>query len=258
MYMMSTYKDTQNILRDVGISPSAQQTYLQCLGRDAMTSKQIAEVSKQPKPTIMANLGQLVVFGLCKKTPIDNKSSSYTMLSVAHLKPFVAKQISELEHTFGTLDSFSQRTTTTVVREAYGQEEVQHFLELALRCQKRDWWIASPYKNTVRYMPKSYQEYFKKTREDRQIKSMSIWNKHIAKTGLRLHDQLMRKPRFVPDGHDSSIEVMIIAFDDCLLIAEGKEKPTAILIQSTPICETFKVLFEIAWVSLRKGSSSPV
>lgn len=254
---MSTYKELQTVLSEIGISPSAQNTYLKCRGYNMMTSKDIIAETKQPKPTVMTNLAQLLQFGLCQKIPIDNKSFAYTMLSPSHLKPFVARQISELEYTFSNLDTFSEETVTTVVKQAYGQEEVQHFLELALRCKKRDWWIASPYKNAVRYMPQAYQEHFKKTREERQIKSMSIWNKHIAKRGLKLHDQLMRKPRFVPDGHESSIEVMMIAFDDCLLIVEGKEKPSAILIQSPPICETFKVLFEIAWVSLRKGSSSP-
>ncbi len=253
---MSTYKELHTLLTEVGVSPSAQQTYLDCLDQGTKTSKDIAFLTQQPKPTVMTNLQQLVRFGLCKKTPQDNKSFFYTMLSPAHLKPFIARQITDLNQTLDGLDSFSTKETSLTTHEAHGQTEVQHFLELALRCKKRDWWIASPYKNAVRYMPQTYQEYFKKTREDRQIKSMSIWNKHIAKRGLRLHDQLMRKPRFVPDDHEGSIGVMMIVFDSYTLIVEGKEKPSAILIESAPIAETFKLLFEIAWVSLRKGSSS--
>lgn len=253
---MSTYKEIQSLLREVGVSPSAQQTYLLSLDKGAKTSKEIIVITKQPKPTVMTNLQSLVDFGLCKKTPQDNKSFFYTMLSPTHLKPLIARQITDLNQTLEYLDSFSTKQTTPTIHEAHGQTEVQQLLELALRCNNRNWWIASPYKNAVRYMPQAYQEYFKKTREDRQIKSMSIWNKHIAKRGLRLHDQLMRKPRFVPDGHEGSIEVMMIVFDDCVLITLGKEKPSAILIESSPISETFKLLFEIAWVSLRKGSSS--
>lgn len=253
---MSTYKEIQTLLTEVGVSPSAQITYIDCLNKGAQTSKEIVAITKQPKPTIITNLQSLINFGICKKTPLDNKSFLYTMMSPAHLKPFIAKQITGLNQTLEDLHSFSTKESALTIDEAYGQTEVQQFLELALRCKKRDWWIASPYKNAVRYMPQTYQEYFKKTREDRQIKSTSIWNKHIAKRGLRLHDQLMRKPRFVPDKHEGSIEVMMIIFDDYTLIVEGKEKPSAILIQSSAISETFKLLFEIAWVSLRKGSSS--
>ena len=256
MYVMSTYKEIQILLTEVGLSPSAQTTYLLCLDNEAKTSKGIAAKTKQPKPTVMTNLQSLIRSGLCKKIPINNKSFVYTMLPPSHLKPLIAQQITDLNQTLEYLDSFSKNQTMPHIHEAHGQTEVQQLLELALRCKKRDWWIASPYKNAVRYMPQAYQEYFKKTREERQIKSMSIWNKHIAKRGLRLHDQLMRKPRFVPDGHDNSIETRMIAFDDCILVVQGRETPSAILIESSPISETFKLLFEIAWVSLRKGSSS--
>lgn len=256
MYVMSTYKEIQLLLTEVGLSPSTQQTYLLCLDQGAKTSNEIIAITKQPRPTVMTNLQSLIQYGLCKKIPIDNKSFLYTMLPPSHLKPLIARQITELNHKLEYIDSFSSQKTIPIVHEAYGQTEVQNLLEHALRCKERDWWIASPYKNAVRYMPQAYQEYFKKTREDRQIKSMSIWNKHIAKRGLKLHDQLMRKPRFVPDGHDSSIETMMIAFDDCVLVVQGKETPSAILIESSPISETFKLLFEIAWVSLRKGSGS--
>lgn len=253
---MNTYKSFETLFSQLKLSPSAQKTYLACSSKGRLTSSEVTKQTKLPKPTVMASLKELQSVGLCQKTPLDDKSYYYKMLSPSHAKPYISHQITHLTQTLEELDSFTSFENEVVVKEAHTQTEIQEFLELALHCKERLWHIASPYKNAVRYMPKTYQEHFKNIREQRQIKSLSLWNKHLSKHSLKLHDQLMRKPRYVPSSQERSIEAMTIIFDEFVLIVVGKQQPSAVLISNPQVSETCKLLFEMAWTSLRKGSST--
>lgn len=256
MYAMPTYEKIQSILTKLDVSPSTQKTYLLCLGKGQLKSQEITKITKQPRQTVMTNLKKLSDMGLCEITPVNQKVFHYAMLAPSRLRAYLGANLRDINETLTEIEELDVQENTLSVKNVSGQKEVQKLLDLALYCKERKWWIASPYENAVRFMPKSYQQYFVQVRTERQIQSLSLWNQHISQHSLHLRDQLMRKPRYVPQSQERELEAMTIIFDDTVLIIEGNENPSAVVIESGAISQTMKLLFEMAWVPLRKGSSS--
>lgn len=256
MYVMNTYQKIQSVLTRLDVSPAVQKTYLLCLGSGPLKSQEITKITRQPRQTVMTNLKKLSDLGLCEITPVNQKTFHYTMLAPSHLRTYLGSNLRDINETLTEIEELDIQEDKLSVKSVSGQKEVQKLLDLALYCKERKWWIASPYENAVRFMPKSYQQYFVHVRTERQIQSLSLWNQHLAQHSLHLRDQLMRKPRYVPESQDRSLEAMTIIFDSSVLIVEGSDNPCALLIESPAISQTMKLLFEMAWVPLRKGSSS--
>ena len=253
---MPTYEKIQSILDKLDVSPSTQKTYLLCLGSRPLKSQEIIKITKQPRPTVMTNLKKLSEMGLCEITPVNQKVFHYTMMHPSRLRAYLGSNLRNINDTLAEIEELDIQEKTLSVNSVSGQKEVQKLLDLALYCKERKWWIASPYENAVRFMPKNYQQYFVQVRTERQIQSLSLWNQHISQHSLHLRDQLMRKPRYVPESQDRQLEAMTIIFDNTVLIIEGSDNPSAVVIESAAISQTMKLLFEMAWVPLRKGSGS--
>lgn len=256
MYAVNTYEKLKSILNKLDISPSTQETYLLCLSKGPLKSQEIAKITKQPRQTVMTNLKKLRDIGLCEVTPMNQKIFQYTMLAPSRLRAYLGSNLRDINETLTEIESLDIEKSVLSVKSVSGQKDVQKLLDLALYCKERKWWIASPYENAVRFMPKSYQQYFVQVRTVRQIQSLSLWNQHISQHSLHLREQLMRKPRYVPESQDRELEAMTIIFDDTVVIIEGSDNPSAVVIESQAISQTMKLLFEMAWVPLRKGSGS--
>ena len=84
-----------------------------------------------------------------------------------------------------------------------------------------------------------------------QPQSQTLWDEQWKGKSLSLNDVLRRKPRYVPKSLAKRIPCLLLAFDDCLLAIEGTTESTAVLVQSQAVTDTFKLVFELAWRSLK-------
>lgn len=240
------------LLSKADITPAEQQVYRAGLSLDLCSSADLMRHTKLPRATVMAALSKLQQTNLCQATPVDKRSFSYKMLPLSNLKMHFGAQIREFDALTHALDEAdAQLQTSQTMREVHGQKGVQDMLELALRCKTRQWRIISPHHNALRSMPKTYTDYFKKVRAERQIVSETLWESSKTTDHLLPKDLLMRKPRNVPGNLSKDIPSLMLSFDDSLLIIDGTTNPTAILIDSPSVTKTFNVIFEMAWRSVR-------
>ncbi len=245
-----------NAFAAVGLTVSDQKVYKVGLDNGVVTSTHLTKLCGLPRPTVMAALGKLVDVGVCSTAKKDGRSLLYEMLPPVYLKAALGKHMRALDVLSTELDTlYEPRTVHTHIKEAYGWEEVQDLIELALRCKKRTWHIIAPQKNALSHMPKEYIAYFKKVRQERQIESQTLWEE-VSMKELLLKDILMRKPRYVPSDISPKIPTMQLAFDDCLLIIDishASTQPYALLVQNSAVAATFRIIFEMAWRSAKKN-----
>jgi len=249
--MKSSY-DLGTTLDKLGLSQSEKQVYMTGLEAGELSSGELIKQTKMPKPTVMSALNSLRDYGLCQDKQRDGRSFIYQMQPLTAARTVIGSKIRELDELSQSLDQFTQSVTDQIsVKEAHNQTEVQDLLELALRCQSRSWQIIAPRDNALTYMPKSYVTYFKNTRRQRQIESQTLWDEQWKGKPISLNDVLMRKPRYVPKSLGKNIPCLLLAFDDMVLAIEGTTEPTAVLVQSRAVTGTFKLIFELAWRSLK-------
>ncbi len=234
-----------DLLKQAGLSQSERVVYLAGAGRDYSTAEFVAKLDL-PRSTITAALRELQNFRLCTPEPIDLKSYRYRMEPLSKLNSYLSDQASELSNLMESISTLPQNSPSLVTKQVIGQEAVQELLELALRCKTRKWQIIAAKDNPIRFMPKNYTTYFKNVRNERQIESLSLWDSQ-GKRSVGLHDLLMRKPRYVPTNVSTKIPGLLLAYDDSLLMLEGKSSPQAVLIENTAIAQTFRIIFEMAW-----------
>lgn len=252
-YMKSSY-DLEQALDKLGLSDSERRVYMAGLEAGEVSSQELIKQTKMPKPTVMSALDSLRDFKLCRVKQRDGRSFIYLMQPPSAAKAYIGGKVRELDELSQSLETISdslKSDRSLVVKEANGQAEVQELLEYALRCRSKNWQIIAPRDNALAYMPKSYVEYFKATRKQKQIESQTIWDEKWLGKQVSLSDVLMRKPRYVPKTMAKHIPSLLLTFDDMILAIEGTTDPTAILVQSQAITDTFKLVFELAWRSLK-------
>ncbi|HVX23883.1 MAG TPA: helix-turn-helix domain-containing protein [Candidatus Saccharimonadales bacterium] len=243
--------NVDTILAEAGLSLSEREVYL-AGSQTGMTSAELLAKLNMPRPTLMAALKSLRDCGLCETRRRDGRSLYYAMQPPRALKPYLAKRARSIDAVLDQLDELDIAAPTTIgVNEVNGQAGVMDLLELALRCKSRQWQIIAPKNNALAHLPKDYIAYFKKTRSERQIVSESLWEAKVAGNRVSLNDVLMRKPRYVPADISQKIPSVMLAFDDSLLVIEGTKQPSAVLLRSPAIVETFQLIFEMAWRSAR-------
>ncbi len=233
------------LLKKADVSHSERVVYLAGLGKTMRTADFVREV-KLPRSTITNALRGLQDCGLCQAEPLDEKSFVYTMQPVERLNTYLSQKATNLSSLMDEITAFQTPADQLHTKTAEGQDNVQAMLELALHCKSRKWQIIATRDNPIKFMPSDYISYFKKTREDRQIESLSLWDE-TGKRTLGLHDLLMRKPRYVPKDIAGKIPGLLLAFDDSLLLIEGEQNPSAVLIENKAIADTFRIIFELAW-----------
>jgi hypothetical protein len=245
-----------NAFAAVGLTKSDQKVYVVGREHGVVSSAQLVSLCRLPRPTVMAALQHLVALGVCVRTKKDGRSMLYEMLPPTFFKGVIGSRIRELDMLSDALDAVAiPPKIKTHTKEAYGWEEVQDLIELALRCKSRTWHIIAPQQNALSHMPKEYVAYFKKVRQERQIESQSLWEEASMKE-LHLKDILMRKPRYVPKDIAPHIPTLQLAFDDSVLIIElasASAQPYALLIQNAAVTNTFRIVFEMAWRSAKKN-----
>lgn len=241
-----------SLLQRAGVSPSERQVYQAGLSKPYKTSELVRQ-TKLPRSTVTAAIDALESMGLCQAEPLDGKTFVYTMLPVRYLNTYLTQSAHSLHALMEEVGSYNDPSDATRSQTATGQVEVQKLLELALRCKSGKWHIIATKDNPVRYMSKDYTAYFKTVRNERQIEAYSLWDTSGKKT-LRLHELMMRKPRFVPKSVGEIIPGFVLLFDDSILMISGKEHPNAYLVQDAAIAETVRMLFEMAWYSVRPSS----
>lgn len=241
----------ETVLGEAGVNQSECQVYLAGLG-ETCSSAELLAATGLPRPTLMAALKALREFGLCKTQRRDGRSLTYTMLPVTNIKGYLGAQVRAIDDLMERIDQVSVgQGNHAVTQHADSQQGVQDFLELALRCKSRQWHIMAPRDNALSYMPASYIDYFKRTRKERQIQSETLWESQTSDQQVSLADTLMRKPRYVPENIGGTISSMFLLFDDKLLIIDGTTHPSATLITSATTADTFRLLFTMAWRSVR-------
>ena len=176
------------------------------------------------------------------------------MLPVQSLNTHLGQSAHSLKTLMDEISDYSDAGESSTSQSATGQADVQKLLELALRCSSRKWHIIATKDNPVRYMPKDYTEYFKSVRNERQIEAYSLWDTSGRRT-MRLHELMMKKPRFIPKPVTEIIPGFVLLFDDSVLMISGKEQPSAYLVHDAAITETIRILFEMAWYSVRPTKS---
>lgn len=242
-----------SLLSQAGLNHSERTVYLAGVASKGQTSRGLIEQTRLPRPTVMAALKSLRQYGLCQTHKRDGRSLTYIMQAPSALKSYLGEQAQSLDTLMTKLDRVDITSKEILeIQEADGQQEVQRLLELALRCKSRKWQIIAPRHNALAYMPKTYTDYFKKVRKERQIESQTLWEAEAKAQNLPLYDLLMRKPRYVPENIGQHIPSLIIAFDDTVLAIEGTPNPSAALIRNKAIVQTFQIVFEMAWRSARE------
>lgn len=242
-------KFLDDLLERAGLSRSERIVYL--AGRDKeLKTAELVKATKLPRSTVTAAIDQLELMGLCRAEPLDRKTNVYTMLPVQNLNAHLGQSAHSLHALMDEVATFTDASETSRPQTATGQEGVQKLLELALRCKSRKWHIIATKQNPVKAMSKEYAEYFKSVRNERQIEAYSLWDTTGRKT-MRLHELMMRKPRFIPKPVKEVIPGFVLLFDDSVLMISGKKNPSAYLVQDAAITETIRILFEMAWYSVR-------
>jgi predicted transcriptional regulator len=249
MYMNTSYKSLEKLLTQAGVSKSECKVYIAGLEKP-LTTSELAEMLPLPRSTITTALKNLQECNLCRSEAVNKRTLRYYMLPVHNLNAYLSAKASGLHEVMEKLSTFQVPDTDMINKTANGQEEVQALLELALRCKTRKWHIIAPKDNPIKFMPKSYTNYFKKIRKERQIESLSLWDKSGPQS-LGMYDILMRKPRIVPEKITKKIPCLMLAFDESLLFIEGRDIPQAVLIQNAAIAKTFRIIFEMSWLSAK-------
>lgn len=239
----------EDILKEIGLSNSEIAVYLHGRKLHEASSNVLIKSTRLPKPTVMAALRELKNVGLCSYSKRDGRSYVYKMLEPSSASFYLSEKIHKTNELIEKISKYQEPELNISTETVVGQKEVQKLVEYALRCKSRRWQIISPKDNALAYMSSEYINYFKKTREDRQIVSQTLWAENDKKTSITLKDVIMRKPRYVPKEVSENIPSLMIAFDDKLLAIEGTELPKAVMISNKSVVETFNVMFELAWRS---------
>lgn len=251
LYMNILNSNIESILGEAGVNQSERQVYLAGYGITQRSAELLATTG-MPRPTLMAALKSLQEFGLCKTQRLDGRSLTYTMLPVTNIKSYLGRQARSIDDLMGRIDQIAMTSEGQITtQQAVDQKGLQDFLELALRCKSRQWHIIAPRDNALSHLPTNYLDYFKRVRKERQIQSETLWEPKTSDQQITLADTLMRKPRYVPENIAGTIPSMLLAFDDKLLIIDGTTQPSATLISSGSTTDTFRLLFTMAWRSVR-------
>lgn len=243
--MNTSYKSLEILLKHAGVSKSEREVYIAGL-KKPLTTSELVDILPLPRSTITTALKNLQECNLCRSEAVNKRTFRYYMLPVHNLNAYLSAKASRLYEVMEELSTFQAPETEMINKTANGQEEVQALLELALRCKTRKWHIIATKNNPIKFMDKSYTNYFKSVRNERQIESLTLWD-NTGKRALGLQDLLMRKPRFIPDNITQKIPGLLLAFDDSLLMIEGEMSPRAVLIENPAITQTYKIVFELAW-----------
>lgn len=236
----------ETLLGEAGVNQSASHVYQAGLNA-ARSSAQLLAETGMPRPTLMAALHSLRNYGLCEAHRLDGRSLVYTMLPLANLKAHLGQQIRSIDNIIERLNTVRESNTGVTVQTSTGQQSLQDYLEVALRCKSRKWQIIAPKDNALSHLPTTYLSYFKRVRKERQIQSETLWEAQASDQKIALADILMRKPRYVPQSIRSKIPSMLLAFDDSLLIIDGTTQPSIVLLTGESVVATVGLLFDMAW-----------
>lgn len=247
--MNTSYKSLEMLLKQAGVSKSEREVYIAGL-KKPLTTSELVDALPLPRSTITTALKNLQECNLCRSEQVNKRTFRYYMLPVHNLNTYLSAKASRLHEVMEELSAFQAPGTEMINKTATGQEAVQALLELALRCKSRKWHIIASKNNPIKFMPKSYTNYFKTVRTERQIESLTLWDSS-GERALGLQELLMRKPRFVPKNMTEKIPGLLLAFDDSLLMIEGEESPQAVLIENASITQTYRIVFELAWQHVR-------
>ncbi len=252
MYIKNIDNRIYDLLGQAGLSASEKAVYIAGLQSGTVKSAVLVQETGLPRVTVQLALKELIRLEVCKANPIDKRTYLYEMLPPQNLKKQLGAKIRHIEEVMDELDRMEISGEEEMqTQEARGQQQVQGLLELALQCKSREWSIIAPKDNALLHMSEEYKQYFKRVRKERQIVSKTLWEAQFKGKNTNLHDVLMRKPRFVPDS-TGKIPSILLAFDNSLLMIEGKKSPRATVIQNTATVQTYQIVFDIAWQASRE------
>lgn len=255
MYIKNIDNRIYDILKQAGLSASEKAVYIAGLQNGPVKSAVLVQETNLPRVAVQLALKELIRLEVCKATPVDKRTYIYEMLPPSNLKKQLGVKIRHIENVMDELDRVSISGEEVMqTQEAQGQQQLQNLLELALRCKSREWSIIAPKDNALLHMSEEYKQYFKQVRKERQIVSKTLWEAQFKGKNTNLRDVLMRKPRFVPDS-TGKIPSILLAFDDSLLMIEGKKAPRAVLIRNKAMVSTYQIVFDIAWQASRGTKS---
>lgn len=240
------------ILDKAGFSPSEQRVYVTGLNNSYLSSTTLVQDTRLPRPTVMAALATLREAGMCTVSERDGRSLLYTMQPLSHLKAYLGRKAREVEAIIHEVDALPVKSLPGIQVETGASEELQNFLELALRCTGKQWRIMAPRDNALRHLPAAYVSYFKRVRKVRGISSQTLWEDAYREQTISLMDTLMRKPRYLPKDIAKTIPAIILSFDDSLLFVNGTTTPTCSLITNHEVAASFNILFDLGWRSCRE------
>lgn len=232
------------------ISPSAQHIYARALNKGAQTSRELMQLVKMPRPTVMAALAELRDAGLCITSDYDGRSLLYQMAPLESLKSLIGDRQRALGSLIEAIDSLPVTKPATLIQTAHNQPELMRLLDQALYCKSRYWRIMAPKDNAIRHLPREYVRTFKQIRSERQIEGQTLWEGKLKGQPVTLLDLLMRKPRYI----DQSIPSLLLSFDDSVLTLTGTSAPSASLTTDPAATKSFNILFDLAWQSCREKS----
>lgn len=249
MHSIETYLD------EIGLSPSETTLYLAGLRLGKTGVKRLVNETGVKRPTAYHALNELVAKGLAKETK-EGRELVYSMSPPSEITGYIHSMIGDLSAQERKLEellplfpsSISSTKAEASIREFSGREEVEHLIDLALYCKKKQWDIIAPKDNFIAGSDMSYIEYFKKTRSTQAIISRSLWEEKLSRRQLNLRDIVSRKPRYLPKEYRGTFKSMMILFDTSIALIGSHEHPQGLLIESAEYHALMQILFDGMWV----------
>jgi HTH-type transcriptional regulator, sugar sensing transcriptional regulator len=125
---------------------------------------------------------------------------------------------------------------------------VKSVIEKALNCKSREWRILAP-KHNFLY---EFAEHYTKKRQQRKIKTRSLWERVEGKDSWRamnIGEYAYRNPRYLSKEYTGKFKSLVFIYDDSIAFVTSLAEHQAVVVTSLEISNTMKVMFDSLWNS---------
>lgn len=239
------------ILKNIGLTETEISIYLTGLKYPSIGVKELEKQTGVKRTTIYHAINTLMEKGLVAKKGTTTRLV-FVMTEPENIKRLINQKIEDLKQEQKSLDTVLPAFAKDLkydeskinVLHYEGEEGIKLVVEEALYCKNKNWDIIAPLKNFFSDFDKKYADYFIETREYRDIKARSLWEKDFRRRALTEEEIETRAPKLLPQAMHGKFKSVLIIFDDKVAIISSFKEKSAILIQSQEIHDTFKAMFE--------------
>ena len=242
--------EIDNILQEVGLSPSERRVYVSLL--DGEQSVQgVIKATSEKRPTVYYSLNSLEKRGLVSKTGKEY-GNKFQVEPIEKLLELVNKDIRAQNELLSKVKNLKDFYPTNKLSEKVLVSYFDDFASIkaaifySLYCKEKTIRSIVPAKNFFHETGRDFVEEYVKEKTKRKIKTIALWEDIPDKNIVAgYYDDLDIKQ--FPVAMHNSFDTTTFMYDDKTLYISPKKEQYAVLIQSPAHTKMMRAMFDTVW-----------